>query len=350
MKKIINKFSKTKILFLLTFCFIFLIGINTCSAISGWESKPNITDITGTAEVWTETQEFDPEVPIPGFTGGTINGALLGNFINGFYNYIVWLAGILAVIVIMIAGFQWVTAAGNQSKIGEAKERITGAIIGLVLALSSFMLLNIINPDLVKIQDLSNLVPITAMDTHCKPDQYVSYNGQDIIGSDLECNHKANILDGKGKKTDFTCDGLDCSKDGVHAICYEKQCRGIYTACSEAFENDGELGIGRINNLVTYYNKIEGECIHWQTYSSSMTDPYDNVGFCDQSYYEKAKKAFYTILEKHNGNAEEVCPGLELYGSGVDVDEAACKYLVCRDIPECSIGQDSQGKTICEAK
>ncbi len=154
-----SKKFKNKILFLLIFCFIFLTSINICLA---EEATP--APASANEEV-NSSLKFTPEVNIPGFPeDATINGALLGRVINGFYNYIVWLAGILAVIVIMIAGFQWVTAAGNQSKIGEAKERITGAIIGLVLALSSYMLLNIINPELVKIQDLSELVRIAPME------------------------------------------------------------------------------------------------------------------------------------------------------------------------------------------
>ena len=177
------KIPKSKILFLLTFCFIFLIGINICL---GATTTPAATENSA------QKLKFTPEVAIPGF--GTdkeldVDGALLGKVINKFYNYIVWLAGILAVIVIMIAGFQWVTAAGNQSKIGEAKERITGAIIGLVLALSSYMLLNIINPDLVKIQDLSDLIKPIVDDPYCQDgDEVVGMSGISFIvdNSDME--------------------------------------------------------------------------------------------------------------------------------------------------------------------
>ncbi len=341
------KILKTKILFLLIFCFIFFIGMNICLAVTSTPATANSAS--------TQGLEFTPEVSIPGFPKDvsiTANGALLGKVIKEFYNYIVWLAGILAVIVIMIAGFQWVAAAGNQSKIGEAKERITGAIIGLVLALSSYMLLNIINPKLVEIQDLSELVPITAMGTYCMLDQYVSYNGQDIIGSDLECNHKANILDGRGKKTDFTCGGLSCIKYGIHHICYEKQCRGIYTVCGEAFEKNGEQGIQEINNLVSYYNKIDGECVHWQTRSSNSMDPYDNVGFCDESVYNKIKNNFYRLIKKPGYSVEKVCNALSLYATGVDLDVAACHYLICEDIPECFVGEGEAPRysTTCKAK
>ena len=92
------------------------------------------------------------EVEIPGIGGRVDN---LGNYIAAIYKFLVYLAGIIAVIVIMIAGFQWISAGGNANQIGDAKSRIGGAIVGLVLALSSYLILNTINPELVKIKSLN---------------------------------------------------------------------------------------------------------------------------------------------------------------------------------------------------
>ncbi|OGL87538.1 hypothetical protein A3I40_01340 [Candidatus Uhrbacteria bacterium RIFCSPLOWO2_02_FULL_48_12] len=49
----------------------------------------------------------------------------------------------------MIAGFIWLTAGGNVNQIGTAKSYIGGAIMGLVLMLGSYTILNLINSDLV---------------------------------------------------------------------------------------------------------------------------------------------------------------------------------------------------------
>ena len=43
----------------------------------------------------------------------------------------------------------YLTSAGNTSAMGNAKGVITDAIIGLVLAISAWFLLNFINPDLL---------------------------------------------------------------------------------------------------------------------------------------------------------------------------------------------------------
>ena len=73
-----------------------------------------------------------------------------------FVKFIKWLfpallitSAILAVFMIIVAGFQWVTAYGNPSKIEDARDRIFMAILGLILAFSAWIILNTINPALV---------------------------------------------------------------------------------------------------------------------------------------------------------------------------------------------------------
>lgn len=69
-------------------------------------------------------------------------------YFNKFLSIAIGLAGALAVIMIIIGGVEWM---GNDSIFGKtkAKERITSAILGLLIALGSYALLNTINPDLV---------------------------------------------------------------------------------------------------------------------------------------------------------------------------------------------------------
>ena len=46
--------------------------------------------------------------------------------------------GIIAVIIIIYAGFLWMTAAGNTDRIDKAKKIMTGGVIGLIIILASF--------------------------------------------------------------------------------------------------------------------------------------------------------------------------------------------------------------------
>lgn len=46
--------------------------------------------------------------------------------------------GIVAVVIILLGGFKWMTAGGNEDKVGEAKKLITAGVIGLVIIIASF--------------------------------------------------------------------------------------------------------------------------------------------------------------------------------------------------------------------
>ena len=46
--------------------------------------------------------------------------------------------GVIAVVIILLGGFKWMTAAGNEDKVGEAKKLIGAGVIGLIIILASF--------------------------------------------------------------------------------------------------------------------------------------------------------------------------------------------------------------------
>ncbi len=64
---------------------------------------------------------------------------------------ILGLAAVLAVVKIVWAGIRWGASLGNASAITEAKEDIWQAILGLALAIASWLILNTINPNLVNL-------------------------------------------------------------------------------------------------------------------------------------------------------------------------------------------------------
>jgi len=99
------------------------------------------------------------QIPIGKLKEMNINGNSIGIYISEIYKYLIGIVGILATVVIMIGGVIWMTAGGNASRIGEAKAWIGGALMGLVLALSSYTILNTIDPDLVSLKNI-NVTPI----------------------------------------------------------------------------------------------------------------------------------------------------------------------------------------------
>lgn len=64
------------------------------------------------------------------------------------YALIVGISGFAAFVMIVWGGVQWLGSGGNPTAISDARDRIKSALLGLLLVLASFLILQIINPDL----------------------------------------------------------------------------------------------------------------------------------------------------------------------------------------------------------
>ncbi|OGH66928.1 MAG: hypothetical protein A3B90_01820 [Candidatus Magasanikbacteria bacterium RIFCSPHIGHO2_02_FULL_41_13] len=103
----------------------------------------------------------------------------IGEYLSLIYRYLVVFAGLVAVIVIIIAGIQWTASGGNSSSIESAKNRIIGALTGLGLAVGSYLILYTINPELVNFRSLK-----------------IKY----VVGEDIAGDH--------GESADYTGDSI----------------------------------------------------------------------------------------------------------------------------------------------
>ena len=74
----------------------------------------------------------------------------LGQLIQQIFTWSLSLLGIAVFVMFFYAGFLWLTAAGNTARVGEAKSRMTNAVFGAILLLSSYLILYTINPNFVK--------------------------------------------------------------------------------------------------------------------------------------------------------------------------------------------------------
>ncbi|MDO8626531.1 MAG: pilin [Candidatus Magasanikbacteria bacterium] len=101
--------------------------------------------------------------------GGRREFTNLGDYLQQIYRYSIMMAGILAVVVIMISGVQWLTSGGSSEKITSAKKRLGGAIMGLFLVYMSYSILTWINPALttLRLPQAWMVRPATLMPSFC---------------------------------------------------------------------------------------------------------------------------------------------------------------------------------------
>ncbi len=59
------------------------------------------------------------------------------------------LLGIVAVVIVLVGGFKWMTAGGNDEQVGEAKKWIFSGVIGLAIILSAYALATFVINSLV---------------------------------------------------------------------------------------------------------------------------------------------------------------------------------------------------------
>ncbi len=64
--------------------------------------------------------------------------ALIGNLVNG----LLFVVGVLSVVMIIVAGVMYTTSTGDSGKVSRAKNTLTYAIVGLVVAFLAYAMVN----------------------------------------------------------------------------------------------------------------------------------------------------------------------------------------------------------------
>jgi hypothetical protein len=76
--------------------------------------------------------------------------------VNQIYTWSLGIGALLALLMMIIGGYYYMTASGNAEQASKGTEYIWGAVIGLVILFGAYLLLNTINPDLVNFKAFSN--------------------------------------------------------------------------------------------------------------------------------------------------------------------------------------------------
>lgn len=212
------------------------------------------------------------EVP-PATPGEAVVIPWVGEYFAAAYQYFVGVAVIVAIIMMMVGGLQWSASAGSGERINAAKSKITNGLLGMFLALGSYLILFTINPDLVKFKALSipSIIEISINETlseQHKADE--SATGGGATSSAQEQANKVKIQNcqtatpsqkftgpNSGSKIKYTYLGkLDCS--GVKGV-RDLKANGKSSGVTTVVLHEG----GNTAKIIAWWNKqcaAEGKC------------------------------------------------------------------------------------------
>lgn len=160
--------------------------------------------VTSSALAVTYTPQVS--IPSPDNTGSfnkaytfKNNGTIepIGLLIKDVMKYLIGIAGILGTIMLMYGGFLYIISGGQGKLITDAQNHIVSAIVGIVLAATSYLILATVNPDLVNL----------------KATTINSIQASGCCKSDTSCSTSKSQSDCKSS-SDFVKNG----------ICYQSKC------------------------------------------------------------------------------------------------------------------------------
>ncbi|MBQ9018115.1 hypothetical protein IJ118_03610 [Candidatus Saccharibacteria bacterium] len=82
------------------------------------------------------------------YVGGGSGDELVGNVTN-IINGIIAALGIVAVVIIIIGGVSYMTSSGDASKVKKAKDTILYGVIGLVICILAFAIVNFVIKNII---------------------------------------------------------------------------------------------------------------------------------------------------------------------------------------------------------
>lgn len=189
-------------------------------------------DCTASEGVWGEEQPLECEVnthycyPQPEpielniAIGNTTQVFDIGSYINVVYTYALGAAAIIATVMVMIAGAQYIVGSrgGSTEAVSKAKDRIRNALIGLVLILGAYTILATVNPYLVRFETLRlpKIKPSLFIEGSCEDYVALGYTVSAETSGAVACGNKGILTeDPNGVTTVGECIYESCTGSGL---------------------------------------------------------------------------------------------------------------------------------------
>lgn len=275
--------------------------------------------------------------------GGKTEFSDIGDFIRYIYRYGIWAAGIIAVVMIIIAGIQWSASGGSADMIGAAQKRIGGALAGLVLLALSYVILNTVNPYLVNLRLpqvwLINTQTIISEFCYKQPSDKFSYVGNQSVNPE---SNKTNATayditltsDKTVLETKFACGDQLLSKSSGGKVCRGHHCTpgSNYTrvCLKDAFSKKYECKDGQIAGKIINSNWEIPVWKNWES-GADVVDDFEMYFVCkDGKIYQIDEEKEDIKVEKNNeiGQYAVKVSNKEIFESGAQCGKEGVIGLV----------------------
>jgi hypothetical protein len=119
----------------------------------------------------------------------------IGKSFNNFYDIAIGIGSVLAVIMIALYGFRYMTGEKSVHEISQLKTKIMNVVLGILLLLGIYVILNTINPNLLKVEPSIESLELLA--SQIDNDAYINSNGIKITsggGGEYDPNGKDDVM------------------------------------------------------------------------------------------------------------------------------------------------------------
>lgn len=122
--------------------------------------------LTLTLASFSSAQELETNYPtVSGAQTPTSINTSLPGYIRYIFNFSIWIAGFIAFCAVFYGGVKHLISAGDPTLMADARDQIFAGILGLIIVLSSYIILFNINPQLVLLRvDIEGKSPGAAGD------------------------------------------------------------------------------------------------------------------------------------------------------------------------------------------
>jgi hypothetical protein len=255
------------ITFAMTCCLVGFLGVSVAWA----QPNPSTAYVEGNKD--GAPVGFVPLVGIPFMDTAEIRPDF-ADYVNNLYRAAITIAALLAVIRIIFAGFQYMLSDIVTQKT-EARKSIKNALLGLLIVIGAVLILETINPNLIKITSLSNLKGMVGELGGVEvlvPEVDIQLDFSDRIN--LQTSTKAEIADAIAR----------CDTDNGYVWNQRKEGIVLYGECVRSNEQLSDTDYSGDGTLITsakdreYMNKTCHNSS--RPYIETSTSNNTTVGYC----------------------------------------------------------------------